>query len=49
MEEKIAKELLPGAELVEENVFHRQIDDETVEVSVTMEFIEKIGKKAPIT
>ena len=48
LEEKIAKELLPGAELVEENVFHRQIDDETVEVSVTMEFIEKIGRKVPV-
>ncbi len=49
LEEKIAKELLPGAELVEENVFHRPIDDETVEVSVTMEFIEKIGRCAPVT
>lgn len=48
LEKKIAEELLPGAELLEENVSHRQIDEETVEVTVTMEFIEKIGKKAPI-
>lgn len=49
LEEKIAKELLPGAELVGENLFHTQIDEETVEVTLTMEFIEKIGTKAPIT
>lgn len=48
LEEQIAKELLPGAELLEENVFHQLIDDETVEVSVTMGFIEKIGRRAPI-
>ena len=48
LEEKIAKELLPGAELVSQNVSHRQVDDETVEVTLTMEFIEKIGTKAPI-
>ena len=48
LEKKIAKELLPGAELLEENVFHSQIDDETVEVCVTMKFVEKIGRKAPI-
>ncbi len=48
LEEKIAKELLPGAELVSENVSHRSIDDETVEVTVTMGFIERIGRKVPI-
>lgn len=48
LEEKIAKELLPGAELVEENVFHKAVDEETVEVTVTMEFIEKIGRCVPI-
>ena len=48
LEKEIAKELMPGAELLEENVFHKQIDDETVEVSVTMKFTEKIGRKAPI-
>lgn len=48
LEERIAKELLPGAHLVNENISHTKIDDETVEVTLTMEFIEKIGTKAPI-
>jgi len=49
LEERIAKELMPGAELISEEVSHRRIDDETVEVTVTMGFVEKIGEKAPIT
>ena len=48
LEKRIAGELLPGAELIKEDVFHRQLDDETVEVTVRMEFIEKIGRKAKI-
>ena len=47
LEERIAKELLPGAELVSENLTDRQIDSETVEVTLTMEFTEDIGTKVP--
>ncbi len=48
LEEQIAGELLAGSEKVSESLVHRQIDDETVEVTLTMEFTEKIGVKAPI-
>lgn len=48
LEKQIASELLPGSELVSENLSHRLIDSETAEVVLTMEFIEKIGQSAPI-
>ncbi len=48
LEEKIAKELACGSRLTDKKVFHEQIDNETVKVTVTMEFIEKIGEEIPI-
>lgn len=48
LEKKIAEELLPKSELIEENLYHAKIDDETVEVGLTMSFIEQIGIKARI-
>ena len=48
LEKRIARELLPGAELRNENLYHRLVDEETVEVTLTMEFIENIGIKVPI-
>lgn len=48
LEEKIAKEILPKSELLEENLYHAKIDDETAEVGLTMSFVEQIGIKAPI-
>lgn len=48
LEEEIAAELCPGAELVSENLSHRQLDGETAEVTLTMEFTERIGISAPI-
>lgn len=40
---QIAKELLPGAEKIDEECTSEKIDEETVRVTVTMNFIEKIG------
>lgn len=48
LEEKIAKELICGARLIDKKVTDEPIDDETVKVTVTMEFIEKIGEEIPI-
>ena len=48
LEEKIAKELACGSRLTDKKVSHEMIDDETVKVTVTMEFIEKIGEEIPI-
>lgn len=48
LEEKIAKELLPGAIIKTKQVTHEKIDDDTVRVSVTMEFTEKISAEKPI-
>ena len=48
LEEKIAKELLPGSTIKTKQVEHEKIDDDTVRVSVTMEFTEKIGREIPI-
>lgn len=43
LEEQIAKELLPGAVRVAEDLEYTQIDDETISVTLVMEFVEKIG------
>ena len=48
LEEQIAQDLLPGSELEEEEVDYKQIDDETIEVTVTMRFTEKIGGEVPL-
>lgn len=48
LEEEIAKELIPGALLKGKEVTDEKIDDETVKVTVTMEFTEKIGQERPI-
>lgn len=48
LEEQIAKGLLPGSQLEEEEVDYTKIDDETIEVTVTMRFTEKIGAEAPL-
>lgn len=48
LEESIAKELTVGAELVDNKLTYKQLDDETIEVTVTMEFVEKIGTERKI-
>ena len=48
LEEAIAKELLPGSVLVNKKTNHQKIDDNTVLVSVEMEFIENIGVQKEI-
>ncbi len=48
LEEEIAGELLAGSEKTAENLVHFPLDAETVQVTLTMEFTEKIGVKAPI-
>ena len=48
LEEEIAKELLPFSKLESEDIQYTQKDSETVEVTLTMQFTEKIGLVAPI-
>ncbi len=48
LESKIAKELLPPAQLVDKNVSAVQIDEETISVTVEMQFIEEIGAQKQI-
>lgn len=48
LSEEIAKELLPGADLVDEKIDAQAIDEETVSVKLTMKFIEKIGTEKRI-
>ena len=43
LEEKIAKELTIGAELTDESVEYEQIDDETIRVTLNMNFTENIA------
>lgn len=43
LSEEISKELLPGAEKLSEECVSEKIDEETVRVTVLMDFIEKIG------
>lgn len=49
LEESVAKELITGAELVDSKTEYRQTDAQTVEVTVTMEFVEKIGTEKQIS
>ena len=48
LEEKIAKELLAQSQIINKNIEHQKTDDETIKVTVSMEFIENIGKEMPI-
>lgn len=48
LEEQIAKELLPGSRLISKTVRHEKTDDETVKVTVQMEFEEKIAQEKEI-
>lgn len=48
LQEQIAKELLPGSVLKGEEINYEMIDDETAEVCLVMQFIEKIGAEIPI-
>ena len=43
LEEKISKELVYDASLLERELKYNYVDDETVEVELIMDFIEKIG------
>ncbi len=49
LQEAIAKELLPGAELKSEEISHKMLDDETAEITLVMQFIEKIGVETELT
>ena len=48
LEEKIAKELIPGADLQKETLSHEQVDADTIKVTLNMDFIEKIGAEKEI-
>lgn len=48
LEQKIAAELLPGAILRDKKTKVKNIDNETIEVTLLMEFTEKIGTQAII-
>lgn len=48
LEEEIANNLTPGARLTDKTVEDIMIDDETVKVTVIMQFIEEIGCEVPI-
>ncbi len=47
LEMRISKELLPCSTLTDKKITYEQIDDETIKVTLTMEFVEKIGIKVP--
>ncbi len=47
LEMRISKELMPGSLLTDKKIVYEQIDDETIKVTLTMEFIEQVGKKVP--
>ena len=47
LEMRISKELMPGSVLSDKKIVYEQIDDATIKVTMTMEFIEQIGKKVP--
>lgn len=48
LEQKIAAELLPGAIFKDKKTKVKQIDDQTIEVTLLMEFTEKIGTQVKI-
>jgi len=45
LEEEIAKELVCASRLVDKKLTHEKTDEKTVRVTLTMEFIENIGKE----
>lgn len=45
LEEKISKQILPYASLQKSKIIDEKIDDETVKVTLQMDFIEKIGSE----
>ncbi len=45
LEEEIAKELFCASRLVDKKLTHEKTDEKTVRVTLTMEFIENIGKE----
>lgn len=48
LEEKIAAELLPGSRKTDERVTAERVSDESIKVTLSMSFIENIGRAAPI-
>ena len=48
LEQQIAKKLLPGAVMQSREVLVNQIDERTIEVTLTMAFLEKIGTSKQI-
>lgn len=48
LERDISRELLPEAKLVDKNLDVQKIDEETISVTLTMNFIEKIGTEKRI-
>lgn len=48
MEEDIAKSLLPGSKLLDKNSEYEKIDEDTLKVTLIMDFIEKIGEEVKI-
>lgn len=47
-EEKIAKELLPRAELLDTDIEYEKINEENIRVKVVMSFIESIGEESTL-
>lgn len=47
LEMRISKELLPCSVLQDKKISYEQVDDETIKVTLTMEFVEQIGEKIP--
>ena len=48
LEKQISENLLPFSKLEKEEVSCEMVDDETMKVTLTMQFIEKIGTEKPI-
>lgn len=49
LEKQIAKNLLPKSKLESREASYIKIDEETIEVTLEMEFTEQIGKEIPLT
>jgi len=48
LEKEIAQTLLPGSVLVDKQISHTKTDEETLEVTLTMQFSEIIGGEVPL-
>lgn len=48
LEKEISKNLLPHSKLIKKESSYKDIDNETVEVTITMEFLEKTGVEVPL-